>query len=65
MKMPVQAAPAMRGSAAMASAGVTPSGHNTQCCGSGKDKVCMEKYCFFGASSKGCKNGQPYINCIG
>jgi len=63
MRIPVQSAPVLRAGTAplQQTAGIQPSGDNTQCCGTN----CMTKYCFFGLSSKGCSNGQPYVNCIG
>jgi len=62
MRVPYQVSPVFRsGMAPKETGGVLPSGTNTQCCGSN----CQTAYCFFGLSSKGCQNGQPYINCIG
>jgi hypothetical protein len=62
MNLPIQSKPIFRGlSALTVVAGITPSGTNTQCCGSN----CQTKYCFFGLSSKGCNGNDPYVNCIG
>lgn len=62
MRVPFQSPPVSRtGFASEEAGGVLPSGTNTQCCGSN----CQTAYCFIGLSSKGCSNGQPYINCIG
>ncbi|MCW8344804.1 hypothetical protein MD535_02035 [Vibrio sp. ZSDZ65] len=63
MKLPNQSSPIARHVSRQntQSKGLIPSGHNKQCCGDD----CMSKYCFFGMSSKGCKDGKPYINCIG
>jgi hypothetical protein len=62
MRVPVQSAPVYRsGTAPLQPAGVQPSGHNTQCCGSN----CETAYCLIGLSSKCCRNGVPYVCCIG
>jgi hypothetical protein len=62
MNLPIQSAPIFRGlSALTAEAGITPSGTNTQCCGTN----CQTAYCAIGLSVKGCLNGQPYVCCIG
>ncbi|MBO3463957.1 hypothetical protein G7B40_030345 [Aetokthonos hydrillicola Thurmond2011] len=62
MNLPIQSAPIFRGlSALTVEAGITPSGTNTQCCGSN----CLTKYCFIGLSARGCdRNNNPYIACI-
>jgi|1186.fasta_scaffold00631_3 hypothetical protein len=62
MRVPVQGAPVLRGgTASLQTAGILPSGTNTQCCGSN----CQTAYCFLGLSSKCCIGGNPVICCIG